>query len=355
MNATKALLLPALLMSITLGSNAPATRIKFGPSEGKSLEKTFEVKSNLSLEDMTLGGAAGGMQPEMEMTMVATYKVVVTDEYLKVADGAPRKLKRTYDDLSSEVSTSMKMEMMGQSRDADSSATAESELTGKHVLFQWDAEKGEYKRTFDPAGASEKLLTGLREDMDMRALLPADEVKEGDEWEISPKRLVDVIAPGGNLSLKPKEGSSNEMGMGGSSGMENMADMFGDDVEGTAKGKFAGMREVDGVQMAVIKITIDIKAKTDMTEKVREAASKGDLPPEVTSMEFDHIDIEFAIEAEGQLLWNVAAGHFHALDLSGTTGFKADQGMTMEVQGRSMSIEQTMEFSGTTEFRATAK
>jgi hypothetical protein len=352
MNATKVLILPALLLPLPLllGSNAPGTRIRFAPSEGLDLKKTFEVKAELALEDMTLGGAAGGMQPEMEMTMVVNYKVVVSDEYVKLGDGAPTKLKRTYDDLASDVSTSMKMEMMGQTRDMDQSMTSESELEGKSVLFQWDAEKSEFKKAFEPAGGEEKVLKGLREDMDLRALLPKGEVEADAEWEIDPKQLVDVFAPGGDLALRPKDGGEG-MDMG-PSGMENLADMFGDDVEGTAKGKFTGMREVEGVQLAVIAVTLDVKAKTDMTEAVREAMSQGDLPPEVEKMEFESFDIEMEIAVEGELLWNAAAGHFHSLDLSGTTSFKSDQSMKMTVQGREMAIEQSMTFSGTTAFKA---
>jgi len=137
--------------------------------------------------------------------------------------------------------------------------------------------------------------------------------------------------------------------------MENMADMFGDDVEGKSKAQFTGMREVDGVEMAVVKLTIDLKSKTDMTDRIREQMKEGDLPPEVEGMEFESVDIEYALEAEGELLWNVAGGHFHSLDLSGTTSFKSDQSMSIKVQGREMNIEQSMEFAGTTTFAATAK
>jgi len=358
MNATQILKLSTLLLPLPLllASNAPATRVAFAIADGKSLTKSFEMKSDLSLEDMTMGGAAGGMMPEIEMTMGIAYKVGVTDEYAKVDGGAPKKLKRTFDTLGSDVTTSMKMEIMGQSRDADTNSSAESELEGKSVMFTWDAEKKEFVRAFDPAGGEEKLLEGLREDMDLRALLPEGEVDEGEEWDIDPKDLVDVLAPGGDLAMKPKESGAEDDGMGmGPSGMENLADMFGDDVEGKATAKFVGMREVDGVQCAVVKLTIAIKAKTDMTEQVREQL-KGEDPPEgVESMDITSLDVEYELEAEGELLWNVAGGHFHSFDVSGTNNFRSDQAISMTVGGREMAIEQAMEFSGTTSFQATAK
>ncbi|MBL8862553.1 MAG: hypothetical protein JNK02_11145 [Planctomycetes bacterium] len=355
MNSTKALLLPCLLLPLPLllASNAPKTRIAFAVSEGTSLTKTFEVKSDLSLEDMQMS-LGGGMMPEMEMTMGVQYKLVVSDEYAKVAGGKPAKLKRTYDALKSDVSTAMKMEIMGQSRDQSSSMSAESELEGKSVVFTWDADKKDYKRAFEPAGGEEKLLEGLREDMDLRALLPDGEVEEGAEWDLDPKELVDVLAPGGNVSLKPKDAAADSMSMG-PSGMENLADMFGDDIEGKCKAKFTGLREVGGAKLAVVKLSIEMKAKTDMTARVREQMADQDPPEGVDEMSFDSIDIEYSLDVEGELLWDVAAGHFHALDLSGTTSFKSEQSMSLKVQGREMKIDQSMEFSGTTSFQASAK
>src|SRR5688500_2725465 len=104
MHATKVLILPALLLPLPLllGSNAPATRISFTVADGTSLTKSFEVKADLNLEDMSVTGA-GGMMPEMEMTMAVNYKVTVSDEYQKVEGGAVRKLKRTLDDIASDV------------------------------------------------------------------------------------------------------------------------------------------------------------------------------------------------------------------------------------------------------------
>ena len=54
-------------------------------------------------------------------------------------------------------------------------------------------------------------------------------------------------------------------------------------------------------------------------------------------------------------MWDVAAGHFRSLDLSGTTSFKSAQSMSIKVGGREMNIEQSMEFAGTTTFAASAK
>jgi hypothetical protein len=190
--------------------------------------------------------------------------------------------------------------------------------------------------------------------MDLRALLPEGEVEEGAEWELDPKELVDVIAPGGNLAFKAKEASDDAMGMG-PSGMENMADMFGDDVGGKCKATFAGMREVEGQSYAVVRLVIDIKAKTDMTETIRERMAEQQPPEGLDAMEFKSVDMEYALDAEGELLWNVGGGHFHALELSGTTSFKMDQSMSLKIQGRDMDIDQSMEFEGTTSFKAAAK
>ena len=49
------------------------------------------------------------------------------------------------------------------------------------------------------------------------------------------------------------------MDMGMSGGMGSMSEMLGEMLEGDAKAKFTGMRDVGGAKMAVIKLTMKIK------------------------------------------------------------------------------------------------
>ena len=58
--------------------------------------------------------------------------------------------------------------------------------------------------------------------------------------------------------------------MPGMDGMSDFAAMFDDLIEGQATGEFRGMREVDGVNCAVLGIKLDVRASADLTDKVAE-------------------------------------------------------------------------------------
>ncbi len=354
MNHKKLLLTAALCTPALLAFALPGSRVRFAPAEGTSVTKTFENKGEFSLDHMamTINGQENPAMPQMTMTFNTTQKVVVTDDYVANREGAPKKLKRHFDDLGSDVAMSMKMEVMGESHDQDKNVKAKSQLAGKTVVYTWDSDAKEYKKAFDPAGENADLLKGLREDMDLRALLPENEVKEGDEWDINVKDLASVLGPGGNLSLVPdeKEGGGSDMSM--TSGMSSMSEMLGDLLEGEAKGKFTGMRDVGGTKMAVIKITVKISSSKDMTDIVAEAMKKTKMPAEM-EMKFDHMDVDLKIEGEGELIWDLAGGHAHSMELSGPVHVNMDMAMKISPPGQgSMALEQRMEMSGTTNISA---
>jgi hypothetical protein len=344
------LLLALLASPALLALNFPATRVRFAPADGASVVKTFENKAEFSLDNMgmTMNGSELPSRPDMDMTITSVQKMVVTDEYLATADGSPTKLKRRFDEIANDMTMAMQMEIMGQSSDQDSSVASETELEGKTVLFAWDGDAKEFKKSFDPPQEDAELLEGLTEDMDFRVLLPKGEVNEGDEWEIDVKSLVSVLAPGGDMKLVPKESGDDAMGMGMAPGMGGSMNDWLDEIEGEAKAKFAGMREVGDAKLAVISFTLDVQSAKDMTDVVTEAMKNAKLPPGAGDITVDHMDIEVKLEGEGELLWDLATGHAVAFEMSGPAHMAMDMAMKMSAQGQNLSIEQNMEFSGTT-------
>ena len=360
MKKSTALLLSACALPVALAFTAPRTTFTFAPGEGSSLRKTFTSEVDLTMDDMSfsMNGEAAPIEMDMDMNVTAVTTTVVTDEYGKMGDGAPLMLKRTFDELGSTTAMSMEMAVMGQTQSQDEDMDSSSELQGETVVFTWSEEEGGYKVAFpEDSEGDVELLEGLEQDMDLTALLPPGDVSEGDEWEIDVASLADILAPGGNLKLVPDE-MTPEMkqmtqGMGGG-GMGTMQDWLQDEIEGTASGKFAGMRDVDGVQLAVIEFTMNINTAVDMTEKVMEAMDEMPLPPGA-EMEFDHLDLEFEMEATGQLYWNLKAGHFHSFEMSGSTSILVDSGMAMNNGGQEMTIESSLVMSGSISAKASAE
>lgn len=337
----------ALAVPTLVASELPATEITFGPAEGTTLSRTYVSKSQFALDDMqmSMNGQPMPMEIEMEMDMEMTSGFEVSDTFLAMAGERPGKLKRTFDSIDSNGSFAMEMEMMpggGQTMNV----TASSELEGKTVLFSLDGEESDYEVSWHESEGDDELLEGLSEDMDLRALLPTGAVSEGDTWDIDTSTLVSVLAPGGNLALVPE--MDEDMGMPGMGNMNQGLDqMLGEMLEGTASGVFKGTREVDGVNVAVIGITIDIDSSNDMTEIVREQLEE--MPEEMGELSVEYMDAEVEIEVEGTLFWNLSGKHAHSLDLSGSMRMVMDMAMNMSMSGQEMQMEQMFEMSGTIE------
>lgn len=348
MNSNRTLLAGLALAPALLALALPLDEVAFRPSSELSVTRTIESTRNFSLDDMemTMNGQPLPMDLQMEMDMSMTQKTVVTDVYGAVAGGRHAKLERTFDELAQNGEFSMRMPMMPEGGQ-DSTIEGASELEGKTVVFAWDEEQGDYVPSFEGEG-DEDLLKGLEEDMDLRVLLPAGSVSEGDTWEVDVKKLRSVLALGGNLKVVPQGDDKPDSGMPGMDGMSDFSEMFDDLIEGDATGEYRGTREIDGVSCQVIGLKLDVRASADLTDKLEENVAES-LPDGMGEVEVDHVDMEIEIEGEGQLYWNPATGIAHAFELNGTMTINMDMAFAISMGEQNMSMEQNLTMSGTFE------
>lgn len=334
----------------TLLAFAPkADSIAFAPNEGASVTKTFTSLMEFSMDEMgmLMNGDDNPMMPSMEMDMTMTQSVTVSDTYGSMNGRRPSQITRTFDAVANDIEMDMTVESMGSVDEQSATGTGGSPLEGSSVTFTWDGDAGEYTKAFAEGSEGEaEHLDGLVEDMDLRCLLPTGEVSEGDEWDIPLNGLVDILAPGGNL-LVEVEMDGQAAGPGGPDPamFSNLREMVGDLLEGSATGKYAGSREVDGVKLAVIEIEIEIDTANDMAEMFEEMMAE-QIPAEI-DMSLDRVDVEFALESSGELLWNMSGGHVHSLVLEGESAVSMEMEMGMNAGGQAMNMEMNMEMSGT--------
>lgn len=348
-----ALVLTALGAPVLLGLAIPRETVSFAPAEGLLLKKSFETTTEMNLEemDMLMNGEPLPFEMDMDISITTEQSVVVFDSYGAILEGRPAKLTRTFDTLSSNSVSAMSSSMMG---DEDVEAIGASELEGATVVFTWNADEGVYRVAFaEDSDGDEELLDELTEDMDLRSLLPPGDVAEGESWSIDPAAMLHVLAPGGNLAIVPEDVEMGGMALPGGSGMD-FNSMLGE-LDGEVSGKLVGIREVDGVKLAVIELTVEVESTNDLTEMIRTMLEDAELPPEAGNMEVESVDVELSIEGEGELLWNLTHGHFAELNLSTEMQSTMDQAMTMSMGSDSMTMEQSMVFSATGNLAYTAE
>jgi len=334
------------------------TEIAFSVEAGSSITKTYEIETELTLDnfDMTMNGQEPPMMPGMDMTVHGVTTIEVEDTYSKVAEGRPTMLTRSFDTLTGNTDVAMELDIMGEIQNQDMTSEMNSVLEGESVEFVWNEKGGAYD-VVRPDGSSleEEEIEGLTEDMDFRSLLPDGEVDEGDEWEVPLESIQAILVPGGDTKLIPDEAGEMAGGMGGEGEIGSPSDYFNEDIEGEFIATFDGMRESGEGEVAVIKFTFEISNAVDITDKAQEGLDDSELPEGVEELEVEHVDIEIVYEGEGELTWDLDAGHFHTFEASGDFELLLDQGMLISAMGTEMSIEQTLEFSGSLSFEVSAE
>ncbi|MEQ1893751.1 MAG: hypothetical protein ABL998_14500, partial [Planctomycetota bacterium] len=141
-----------------------------------------------------------------------------------------------------------------------------------------------------------------------------------------------LLLPGGDLKLRPAEGSESM------AGMESMnfspSDMLSE-LEGTFSATFTGTRKENGVQVAVIRLALDGSSANDLTARMQEMMESAE-DERARAVKTTAFDGEWEYEAEGELLWNLEAGHVHGLTLSGELRLIMD--VTMGFGDKEMEI-----------------
>lgn len=338
------LVLPALL-----AFTPRAADVSFHPKASSTLTKTFQNESETTLDEMTMvqnGQEIDSSMIGLEMSSTTKYRVTVTDEYLAVDGPRFTKLMRTYDEIALSSSVASSNAMMG---DSTMQMSGTSDLENVRVVFSWNGDG--YDVAF-PEGVDgdEDLLEGLDANLDFVGLLPGAEVAEGDTWSIDPQALRPCFAPGGNVKIDLESSEEDMMGMGN----QPTPDQFIGEFDGEVTGELVGMREVDGVQVAVIKITADIDSNRDLSDVAGDMMGDA-MKDQGIEMELESMDSEFSFEGEGELLWNLELGVLHALELSGESSQTIDTSMHISVQGQELAMEQSMTFGGNTTVTVTTE
>ncbi|MFT5049934.1 MAG: hypothetical protein ACI8QZ_001327 [Chlamydiales bacterium] len=293
------------------------SELQLAVEEGATLTKTFVGVQELDLESMSM--SVGDQEvpaehfEEMEFSIEETRTVVLVDEYLELGEGRPTKLRRTYDELSVES-----VESSDGPRGSDGqSSKDESALEGTSVLFTWDADEEEYSVEFDDEEGDGDLLEALVADADLLMFLPDGEVEEGDSWDVDAILINALLAPGGLMSFMDEDGDSIDT---------ELALEIDENVEGEITATFEGLRDVDGRELAVISLEIDV-------------TTEGDEETENEAGVTEASSVELAMELEGELLWDIDAGHIVGYDISGdvestvtTTGSFGEQDFEREME-----------------------
>ncbi len=330
--------------------SSPQARIEFHPQEGSELAKKFETSVSLALDDLrfdmngqTVDPAAFVQGLDLDaLNLEFAVAQSVRDTYVALGEGRPRELLREFSSFHATYEDGL--------GNTDTDDGGEGKLIGRTVRFEWKPDEGIYARSFEGEGGDEKDLLPLNEDMDLRDLIPAADVEEGGEWSITWSEHLGLIMPGVDLTAARAK-LYEEIDADTSEGAEigrPMVDAILNGLSGafsdaTATCKLDGTREVDGRQMQVVSIQSTIEGTLDLSSFAD--AVQAQIPEEVT---LDHIDLDLdlSLDLTGELLWDLAGGHYHSLEISGELSGEVALDVAVDSQGTPFKVAAWAEFSG---------
>lgn len=323
----------APLVLFPLGALLGREEIVFRVAADTTLERSLKNEYSMRLESMTFSMNGEELPAdafgEIDIQIDHSEACLVTDAFEAVAGGQLRRLRRTFEQLGGQERSSFSSEGEGQSDDSG----YESALEGKTVVFTWNDEAQRFDAAFaDGSEGDEALLEELDEDMDLRSLLPAGALSEGESWSIDARAFACILDPGGDLGLEDPEGEEQDTSAQDAELRANLT--------GTITATYKGTVEEDGVRQAVIALECDTHthAEQDLGQDEFLEGANGT----------GRIEVHFLLE--GELRWDLEHGHALSFELSGENEFTTIQTITGEQEGESLEHSQTMVFSGETSF-----
>ncbi|MFT5153203.1 MAG: hypothetical protein ACI841_003203, partial [Planctomycetota bacterium] len=196
------LLLCALASSGVAADDSASIHLMFQPEDDVHLRKEFLTEIHVTLEEFQIAlndDPFGTLFDDLIVTTDIEQQVVVEDSYGPFKDGRPISVDRHFKTITEEIEIASRYESFNEQYDSISYLDGTSDLEATRIEFWW--EDGEYDRGFHKwdRGSDCELMRGLRENMDLRALLPDETVKVGGRWDIEVGHLVDILSPGGYL------------------------------------------------------------------------------------------------------------------------------------------------------------
>ena len=323
-----------LLLAISLpGAAAPPAELAFAPEEGARLVERFEHRWKVELVDQEVVVTFDGEEveqavPDAQLRLDSEEVVVFETVYAGVEDGRAARVRRTYDTLSSRTTRSL---VDAEGGEQDSREEGASELEGTTVVFTWDQDEEAYARSFeeDDDDADPALLEDLEAEHVLAVFLPRHEVEEGDEWDVELDAFRSISSPGGDLAIVQESDREDA---------DEFREAFYDGLEGTITARHAGLRE----GLVVLELALELETRTEHESEFEGEGGEG------TAVE----TLEFAFALEGELLWDVEAGHARALELAGDMELAVEERRSVETEDGDLEIVSTQGFEGEVEYRA---
>lgn len=310
--------------------------LHFTAEDGTVLKRTFDAHAEYERTDVALsidGEPVEGLEAA-ELSMDFDEHIAVSDDLRSVADGRPTVLVRTFDELSQET----KFTSGEESQESSSS----SDLEGRSVRFQY--EDGDYavETADDGEDLDEHVSHWLAEDMDLRRVLPDQDVSVGDEWELDPRLYLAFMWPGGLLEFRDDGEEISDQD-------RRMNQQTIERLQGTGTARLEEVRDEEGVRVAVIHVQLEVTTGCDGTLEGTVEAEEGEEEQPYSIA----IEVEIERTIEGTILWDLDHGHARSADLQADASRQTTRTRKVDTEKGEVEVEESELLEGKIHYECT--
>ena len=315
--------LPTGLLALVFLTPPIGEELAFTPEPGSTITRRFHETTALELDSMvrSLDGEEQEAD-EFEVEVKNEREFVFVDEYRAVGEERVDQLARTYETLSSRTEVAASE---GGVIDEEADVAGTSALDGATVLFTWNDDEEEFEAAFTGDDADRfdgDLLDDLATTVDLAALLPGEEIAEGESWEVDLEVFPALFRLGGDVSLLPEidpEDRDHEPIV--MCFYFCLAEMTGE-LEGSVEATYDGEQETEDGEYAVISLELEVASTRDGLEAISELAEALELE-EIDFTEMSSFEFRYSFDGEGTLWWDMEKGRAHRLILDGDVEISA--------------------------------
>ncbi len=326
-------LLTLVVAAGLVAARAPrGTRLSLKRESGLEQRKTFTSAREFEMQDFSMTVLVDDEeQPTMpsvpEVTVQQSLTVEFIDSFDSVEDGQVTGFTRTFETLSGTYHQEVSAEGVD---DEEEDTELSSPFADTAIVFTWDADDESFEAAFsEESTGDDELLAGLAALSDFSVFLPDDEVEPGDTWEVGAAAYEQLFHPVGEVRLRREDANEAQ---------DEITAELRENAEGGAKCEFVEVREEDDVQVAVVRVVLEIETQG--------GAEFSDTTPWDAEAELSEA-VTVSIEMEGELLWNLAAGHLHSCSLDGEAEFAQTLGQSFSTpDGRDIQTSRSSTFAG---------
>lgn len=286
------------------GARADPVELAFHPAEGCVLRRQYDVEIRSALDELFVQFANSDERLDFldhsswsDGQELAT-NLVTVDRFVRVGDGRPLELLREFEQLETVW-------------DWDSRQVVHHPAFLRQVRFTWDEEEAAYDVEWARSRRSEPAPAGLWEDLDHRGLLPPEPVEVGASWEVPLGRLAPSLLPSGPIHrLEDFWETWNLFELEQSLASHSPAWLVGSAVTCT----LVAIRDLGDRRLA------DVDLEWGWTTWYQ-ALEVGSQLGWWERLGIDEGEFELEVRGEGQLVWDLDAGHFHSFELEARAEF----------------------------------